>query len=225
MKRYLLTIIATFTWVGVAFSQGFYQSNTYANVQKAQTTTDSRFEVTPMIGFQFGGKVDFVQGQLNIRDDMMYGGAVGVHLHPDGDAEFSYSRMDTRADFNSYGILKSGSYNLSVDYFQVGYLHYMKRGALRPFGLISVGATLLNSKDDKVSDTSLFSMALGGGVKYYLNDRVGLRLQGRLLMPMYFDGAGFMVGFGGGGSYSSIGVSATSVMVQGDFSLGLVFQL
>jgi hypothetical protein len=36
-----------------------------------------------------------------------------------------------------------------------------------------------------------FSITLGLGVKAMMNERVGLRLQGRLLMPMNFYGTSF----------------------------------
>lgn len=41
---------------------------------------------------------------------------------------------------------------------------------------------------------------------------------------MYFDGAGLMIGFNGSGSYSSVGVSSSQFLVQGDFSFGLVYR-
>ncbi|QZT38291.1 porin family protein [Halosquirtibacter xylanolyticus] len=224
MKKIFFSLMLVFTFTINVCGQGVYSVRTYADTDIDKEQRDHLFEIMPMVGFQFGGKINFVQGKLDIKNDMMYGISCGMQIYSDADVEFAYSRMDTRANFNSSGVLKSGSYNLSVDYFQLGYLHYLKSGQLRPFGLISVGATLLNSKDDTVSDTSLFSMALGGGIKYYINDKFGLRLQGRLLMPMYFNGAGFMVGFNGAGSFTSVGVSATEVLVQGDLSVGVIYR-
>jgi hypothetical protein len=66
-----------------------------------------------------------------------------------------------------------------------------------------------------------FAMGVTGGMKIMFSDRVGIRLQGRLLMPTYFAGVGFYVGTGGSG----LSMNAGSVMFQGDFQGGLVFSL
>lgn len=224
MRKILFTLSLILLLFGVSKAQ-IYTEPTYTDGVKMSENRSSSIEITPLIGFQLGGKINFIQGRLNINDDMMYGGAVSMALDDYGDVEFAYSRMDSRADFRSSSSLKSGSFNLSVDYFQLGYLRYTQNGDLRPYGLISAGATLFNSKSDYVDDTMTFSMTLGAGVKYYINDKLGLRLQARLLLPMYFNGTGLMIGFNGSGSYSSIGVSATQFLVQGDFSFGLIYRL
>ncbi|MCT4673180.1 MAG: porin family protein [Prolixibacteraceae bacterium] len=223
MRKTLLTLCLLFLMFMTVTAQ-IYTEPTYVDHYKSSEKSSPSFEITPLIGFQLGGKIKFIQGRLDINDDMMYGGAISMPLDEYGDVEFAYTRMDSRANFRSTSDLRSGSFNLSVDYFQLGYLRYTQKGNLRPYGLISAGATLFNSKSDNVDDTMTFSMTLGGGIKYYISDNLGIRLQGRLLLPMYFDGAGLMIGFNGSGSYSSVGVSSSQFLVQGDFSFGLVYR-
>jgi len=55
----------------------------------------------------------------------------------------------------------------------------------------------------------------------WFSDRIGIRLQGRLLMPLYFAGAG--VYFGSGGSGLSVGAGST--ILQGDLTAGLIIGL
>ncbi|MCK7528585.1 MAG: hypothetical protein MZV64_69045 [Ignavibacteriales bacterium] len=76
---------------------------------------------------------------------------------------------------------------------------------------------MFNPKGDEYGDEWRFSIALGGGVKVYLSDKVGLRFQGRLLIPMQFEGGSVYVGTGGAG----VAVGAYTAFVQGDFSGGL----
>jgi len=64
-------------------------------------------------------------------------------------------------------------------------------------------------------------MTLGGGVKIWLSDRIGIRAQGRLLLPMMWAGAGLSVGTGGTG----FSLGAGTAMVQGDFTGGLIIAL
>ena len=53
------------------------------------------------------------------------------------------------------------------------------------------------------------------------SERVGIRLQARLLMPLYYSGAYFGVGTGGSGFSVGGGIHG----VQGDFTGGLVLFL
>jgi hypothetical protein len=63
-------------------------------------------------------------------------------------------------------------------------------------------------------------MTFGLGIKYFFSDKVGIRLQGAFMMPMYFSGVGFYFGSGGSGltTYSAV------PMLQGNFNGGLIFR-
>jgi len=91
--------------------------------------------------------------------------------------------------------------------------------------MMSAGITWFNMTSHGVSDHVSFSAALGGGVKFFFSDRIGIRLQGRLLLPMYFSGGGLFVGIGSGGTSSGVSVSTGVLAVQGDFSGGLIIRL
>ena len=108
---------------------------------------------------------------------------------------------------------------------QLGVLKEFKTEVVRPFALGSFGAAWANLKDDGVNDIWRFSIALGGGAKFILSNRIGLRLQGRLLIPMYFYGGGFYLGIGGGGPNGGVSLSSTSRVIQGDFSAGVIVRL
>ncbi len=62
-------------------------------------------------------------------------------------------------------------------------------GEVKPFIALSFGATRFHLKDLDISDSWRFSVAPVFGTKIYFNDVVGLRLQGRLLLPMEFTDA------------------------------------
>jgi hypothetical protein len=66
-----------------------------------------------------------------------------------------------------------------------------------------------------------FAFTVGGGAKIYLSDRFGLRLQGRIMAPLYFSGGGVYFGTGGSG----FGVSGGIPILQGDFTAGLIIRL
>ena len=72
-----------------------------------------------------------------------------------------------------------------------------------------------------MSSENKMHVSLAGGVKIKASERVGLRLQARLLMPLYYAGTYFGVGTGG----ASAGVSGGIQGVQGDFTAALVINL
>jgi hypothetical protein len=74
-----------------------------------------------------------------------------------------------------------------------------------------------------MDDVWRFAIGIGAGMKVMFTERIGIRLQGRLLMPMYFAGVGFYAGIGTGGASSGLSLNTGSVIFQGDFQGGLVF--
>ncbi len=156
---------------------------------------------------------------------MSYGGMLSVEVGPGVFGEFSYSRSDTKGTYRPYLGIESYEYDMAIQYFQLGGIKTVGHGPVKPFGLFSGGVTWFQMKDDYVDDEVVFSIALGGGLKVDLSDRIGLRLQGRLLMPMYIHGGGFFLGIGPGGPSSGISFNSTLLTPQGDFTGALVFKL
>jgi hypothetical protein len=185
-----------------------------------------RFEITPMVGYQFGGKVNFMQGDFKMYDNINYGINLDLLLGRAATLEFSYTRMDSHAEWMPFygygGDYPAGSFNFASNYFQFGVLKEGYFNRVRPYGLFTLGVAWLDLKDANVSDAVNFSVALGAGCKVFLSKVIGLRFQGRLLLPMYFGGVGFFFNSSGG---SGLTVSSTSPYVQGDFSAGLIFAL
>ena len=99
---------------------------------------------------------------------------------------------------------------------------------LVPYGLVNLG--MLNVQSDAFGTYSsnsenYFTAGLGGGLRYYLSDRIGIRLQARLLFPMQFGGVGFGCGIGTGGGGCGAGVSTYTNIIQGDFTEGIILKL
>ncbi len=192
-----------------------------------ESQAQKRVEITPFGGYMFGGRIRFYEGELRIKDNGNYGIALSTEIRPDVQFELSWSQMQSNATFRpnyGYGYLE-GSFDVNVNYFQAGGVWEMDKGKIHPFGLFSLGATWFDAKDSKIEDVWRFSMALGGGVKVWFSDVVGIRLQGRFLVPMYFSGAGLFCGFGTGGSNCGVSVGTSSTILEGDLTAGLIFKL
>ena len=183
-----------------------------------------KVELSPFGGYMFGGKVKFYEGDLKVNDAANYGVALDVEVAPDTKLEVFWSQMSTTAEFNPYygfDYLAVEPFDVNVGYIQIGSVRELDKGNVRPFGSFTLGTTYFTPKNTVYDQSWKFSVTLGGGAKIMLSDRVGIRLQGRLMLPMFWGGAGFTVGTGGAG----FSVGAGTSMVQGDFTGGLIIAL
>ena len=187
-----------------------------------QTKAQQKTEIFGLAGYLTNGRVTAAQGTLKFKDNVSYGFGVDVPVNRNMQAEISWSMSPSQATLDMY----LGNSNQLTDV----YIHTFQAGALiepnkqqkaRPFGLISLGASLFSPSDSKYSDKWLFSFALGAGLKVDLSKKVGIRLQARLIVPTQFAGTSIWFGSGGGG----VSVGAYSTIAQGDFTGGLYIRL
>ena len=147
-----------------------------------------KIEITPFYGFQFAGKVVAYQGDLNIRDAAMYGLMLDISVQGGMQIELYYSRTDTRADFVEYRGPTHKLTDLSVNYFQLGFLRAVKNvDKITMYGIGSLGASLFSPTGQNYNETPtnyyyddwwLFSVTVGGGAKIMFSEKIGLRLEG-----------------------------------------------
>jgi hypothetical protein len=89
-----------------------------------------------------------------------------------------------------------------------------------PFGMVTLGGVKYSFDQLGYEDMWKFSMILGLGAKFYVNEKIALRVQGR--MPFAFLGSSVGFGVGTGGAYA--GVSGYGI-AQFDVSIGLAILL
>lgn len=189
-----------------------------------------RAEVTPFVGYVFGNSVNTGLGKVGVAGEMNYGVLVDVNVRPGGQLELSYARQDTRFTLEPFTGVKRDLTDVAVNYFQIGGLGYIEQGQAQPFMSFTVGATWYDPKQStiedgegrviQVSDEWRFSMILGLGAKYFMAERIGLRVQGRLYATFLDSGGGVFCGFGG----CSLGLFGAGV-IQGDFSGGVTIAI
>jgi opacity protein-like surface antigen len=198
----------------------------------AITIAQGKVEISPFVGYMFGGSLNFYEGKLKAENNLNYGVAMDVKLAIDTQIELMWTQMGTTAQFEpyyGYSNLATNSFDMNVGYIQIGSVREFDMDKVKPFGVFTLGTTYFIPKNVTYTDGEVvnidpawkFSMTLGGGAKIWLSDRVGIRLQGNLMLPMFWSSTGFAVGTGGSGFYVGGGTS----MVQGDFTGGLIFAL
>lgn len=199
-------------------------------VALAQTDTDTYYEtkrkgieLTALYGYQFGGQVDLsTGGEIHLDDQPAFGFTLGVPIHGDRatQVELSYTHQATTLLSQDYFQTQDTPlFDMSVDYFQIGGSRGVLRGKAMPFGYGAIGAAMFNPKGDTPDAEWLFSFSLGIGAKYYLSERMGLRAQFGLLIPMQWSEGSLWCGSGG----CAAGVSGGTTFGQGNVSGGLIF--
>jgi hypothetical protein len=187
----------------------------------------TRFEIAPQVNYVWTSRVgvywDAKSGDFDLASSPSWGIAVDIDLHSEAQLELLYNRQDTKLEFYEYPTrIKNEIADVSLDYLQIGGLYRRPMDKLEPYFLFTLGATRYAFKTTSYGDLWKFSLIFGLGSKVWLSERVGLRFQGRVLMPMSWSGAGLWCG---GGSGCGVGVGGTSLMPQFDLGVGLAIRL
>jgi hypothetical protein len=175
-------------------------------------------EFGPFAGYETSGKVYTSLGYLRVDYGVNYGGTISFGLDEDAQFEFSYNHMNSTLSLdNGEHIINSTPVN--VDYYMFGLVGAQRLGdRFLPFYGGALGWVHYGTPSEKYNNESLFGINISGGMKFLITERIGIKVQARLLMPLY--SSGYYFADPGGTGY---GVTSTCVMVQGDFTGGLYF--
>lgn len=149
-------------------------------------TFAQKFEITPYVGYQFAGGINTIDGRLSMKNGPNYGLILDITVEKDMQAEFWYSRLESELSYKSN---EETSYNyidkMSIEYFHAGALYVPKWGKVRPIGIFTLGFTRSHLKSGSAEDDWRFSVAVGGGAKFFFTKNIAFRVQGRLLVPVF----------------------------------------
>lgn len=197
-------------------------------IYSSQDLSAQIIELNAFTGYQLNGKAKLYDGEFRINDSQNYGGKLAYGLSTSTFIELSYMRTDTEGQFFPYGIGTPGDQiAFSSNWIQIGGLQSMELGRVDPYGTVSIGLTVWSPKSSGsgLSSYTQFSATVGAGLKIWLSDMIGIRLQGSMLMPMVYNGVGLGCGIGTGGAGCGGGVYTRITPFQGEFSGGLVIRI
>jgi hypothetical protein len=157
-------------------------------------------EIGVLVGFRLGGDVNSVttSDKLSIEENATFGLIYSRVLSPATEFEFTWSRQPTEIR------APDGVFGLDIDYIHAGATYHPGTKKVRPYVAASAGLTRLVPDSAGLSSETHLSLAVGGGTKVWLNDRVGFRFDGRLYFTLATGSASLFCG-GGGCSFSFSG--------------------
>jgi len=194
---------------------------------ESSSVSAPRFEVTPFVGYRFGGSFDVPPADetssgksIDLDDDTSYGIDVGLYRDHHSFYELLYSRQQTNLD-SSQPALRN--VDVTAEYLHFGgTLLFDEEYWFVPYLSFTIGATRLDPKGS-YDDETKFSASLGGGVRFPINDRFAATLGARgYLTFIGSDTSLFCSSINGQGT--CLLKSSGSTFFQGEALLGLTLK-
>jgi opacity protein-like surface antigen len=187
---------------------------------------ETRFEVTPFAGYQWGGSLSadlsgFPAGDLELPGSFAWGGILSFKTSPASAVELTYLRQDTDLNFDPAGAgATEKGLEFAVNYIQAGGIWEFGQNQLRPFISAGLGIGIFDPKDERFGSDTRFSWTVGTGAKYmFKSGRVGVRTDLRLWVTPFPSGEyATWCDF-----YGCFVAEGTEWVTQGTASGGLVF--
>lgn len=179
------------------------------------------FEITPTTGYTFSSQFDITGGTGKLEGGVNWGLSAGYTPNEFLEFEISYNYFGTDA--------RASSVYLVEDEVTKANLHFLMGGAnmLFPasekvtfFGGLKIGAASLLFKDSPNVDRTRFSLGFQAGMRYYVSERIGFRLQGTLLLPIVSEGGSLWWN-----PNTGTNVSGWSPIVPVSMNAGLIIRL
>ncbi|WP_291778373.1 hypothetical protein [Cecembia sp.] len=180
-----------------------------------------QIEVTPSTGYTFGSGFDITGGRAKLEGNVNLGLFLGYTPKRFTELELSYNFLGTNATANSI--------YLTEDVVSRSQLHFVMFGVNRLiiinqqltfFSGLKLGSATLGFPEGDFEDQSRFSVGVQVGMKYFITDRIGLRTQAHLLLPVISEGGSLWWN-----PNTGIGISGWSPILPFSLNAGMIVRL
>jgi len=197
----------------------------------SSAVAQNRFELQPFVGYKFGGTIDLAPNtasiaRANFESNTDYGLTATFNATPNFGLEFMWNRQPTTI----VGQLGNGTtfptqINANLDQYHGNILLTLadEDSKFKPFILFGLGATRASGEaPNGLSNSSTkFSFGLGGGLRYFFTDHVGIRTQIRWAPTYVYSTTGAIYCDWWGFCWS---IPDDHYLQQGDVTVGLVLR-
>jgi hypothetical protein len=138
-------------------------------------------ELTPTLGVRFGGSVEWDGGDSDLGGSPSFGVTLDLPLAPQKWIAVFWSHQRVGFDTAKGELLEDGGeFELDIDYFHAGGVYRPGTGKkTQPFVMFTGGVTWVRPGPSDFEDEIGLSLMAGGGAKFVLSPRTGLRVEGR----------------------------------------------
>jgi opacity protein-like surface antigen len=135
-------------------------------------------EFVPFLGYRFGGSFDNdVTGQTtDVEDNGSWGFSLSTVASTTTRYEFIYSHQNSRLTDK---VNPADTFDLKIHYLQLGGTVDVSHDRIIPFFSGGIGMAHMTPGRTGLSNETHLSLSLGGGLKWYPTERLGIRFEMR----------------------------------------------
>ncbi|HZD53137.1 MAG TPA: hypothetical protein VE175_08825 [Woeseiaceae bacterium] len=184
-----------------------------------------RVSLTPIAGYTFSGEFEDEAGvaSVEVEDAAHYGLILDMRESAHTQWEVFYALQETEADTSELPGSAAGATDLDIQYLQVGGTYVADGLRARPFLAAAVGVTRFDPDPLTFDSENFFSFGVGAGWQLQPMERLGLRLEGRLLGTFLGSDTDLFCQTGPDDNVCAISVDGDTYW-QFQTSLGLIFR-
>jgi opacity protein-like surface antigen len=136
------------------------------------------YGITPFIGWRTSSSLEEVDtgATINLDETDSYGFILSMKKSLDTNYDFLFSRQNTELRTST---TPGTTESLRIDYYHLGGTIFYDYDKLHPFISGGLGATHITPASSGYSSDTMFSLSIGGGLKFPLTGNIGLRLEAR----------------------------------------------
>ena len=137
-------------------------------------------EISPYIAYRMGGSVeaDDPQGSFELDDSEGFGLLVNFLRRGNTQFELLYAQQDTQAVFD--GVTgNDGIVDIELRSLELGGVYEFEGQVARPYMAATIGGTHVKTRSFGSASDTFLSGSLGLGVRFFPEQRVGLRIEAR----------------------------------------------
>ena len=174
------------------------------------------YSVTPFVGWRTSDSLEQENtgATIDVRETGSFGLLLSLRKSPDTYYDFLFSRQNTELQSRADPAVKE---SLRFDYFHIGGTVNYDVDKLNPFVTGGLGATHISPANNAFSSDTLFSLSVGGGLKFPFSKTIALRLEARGYGTV-ISGSGSILCSGG-----CVAKFSGSLFMQFEASAGLAF--
>ena len=139
---------------------------------------DSELEITPFVGYRFGGTLEERQtgSTWDFKESSDWGFTLSQPASQTTRYEFLYSHQDTSLAESTD---PDNAFDLDVHYLHMGGTVDVYHDRFTPYFSGGLGMTYMQPVHAGYENKTRFSLSVGGGLKWYPTERLGIRFEMR----------------------------------------------
>jgi hypothetical protein len=157
---------------------------TAAAVLGAPLASAQSIEITPNVGYRWGGEIfkednPALGFDAKLKDSLSYGLIVDIPVTYHVMIELSADHQRTGLREDKLFVPADHGFDLDVNYYHIGIMGQFPGERVAPYVVAAIGVADLQPQTAGLSDTRRFSTSLAAGIKVPIAPHLAFRLEGR----------------------------------------------